>query len=218
MVEYPVTPQLAPRPAPVTRRGVARVQALLDAAEQILGEEGYEAATLGAVAKRAGIPVASVYHYFADRHQVDAALMRRHAEAITVLVREAAADPELRTLRDVVDALIDPQLAYCREHPSAVELWHAPGRSPMLVELEEGWGQAQAEEFWYYLLDRELIVAETPLLAVEVAYEAADRIFGVAFQGSPTGHEATIEEARRLMTAYLETYSPKTPESPKRRR
>lgn len=215
MVENPVMSQPACRPAPVQRRGMKRVQAILDAADQILAEEGYEASTLGAIGKRAGIPTASVYHYFADRNQVDAALMERHGRHIAVLVAEAADDPELGTLREVVDALIDPQLAYCREHPSVVELMFAPGRAPILVELEESWGKALSEALWRCLVERKLIAADTPQLAVQVAYEAADRVFGVAFKDSRTGDEATIDEARRLMTAYLETYAPK---SPKRRR
>ncbi|MFF8837309.1 TetR/AcrR family transcriptional regulator [Streptomyces sp. NPDC015130] len=185
------------------------MRAILDAAEQILAEEGYEASTLGAIGKRAGIPTPSVYHYFADRNEVDAALLRRHGQEIDEIVAAAADDPGIGTLREAVDALIDPQLAYCRAHPSVVELWHAPGRSPMVVELEEAWGQAQAGRFWRCLLERQLIAADTPRLAVEVAYEAADRIFAVAFQRSRTGDEATVEEARRLMTAYLTTYAPK---------
>ncbi|MFF0750539.1 TetR/AcrR family transcriptional regulator [Streptomyces sp. NPDC004267] len=218
MVENPLTAQLASRPAPVQRRGMLRVQAILNAADQILAEEGYEASTLGAIGKRAGIPTASVYHYFADRNQVDAALMERHSQEIDQLVTDAAGDPALGTLSEAIDALIDPQLAYVREHPSVVELWYAPGRSPLLVELEEAWGRAQAERLWRHLLDRGLIAADTPLLAVEVAYEAADRVFGVAFRGSRTGDEATIDEARRLMSAYLGTYAPQAPKTPKRRR
>ncbi|MFF7438865.1 TetR family transcriptional regulator [Streptomyces sp. NPDC008122] len=209
MVENQVASQAASRPAPVQRRGMLRVQAILDAADQILAEEGYEASTLGAIGKRAGIPTASVYHYFADRNQVDAALMERHGRNVEELVVAAADDPGLGTLREVVDALIDPQLAYCRAHPSTVELRYASRRSPMLVELGESWGRARASAFWRYLLDRELIAADTPELAVHIGYEAADRIFGVAFRGSRTGDEATIDEARRLMTAYLGTYAPK---------
>ncbi|MFI8828237.1 hypothetical protein [Streptomyces sp. NPDC053431] len=111
----------------------------------------------------------------------------------------------------MIDAFIDPQLAYCREHPSVVELWYAPGRSPVLVELEETWGKAQAEQLRRRLVDRGLIAADTPRLAVEVVYEAADRVFGVAFKDSRRGDDATIDEARRLMTAYLGTYAPKAP-------
>ncbi|MFJ5830880.1 TetR/AcrR family transcriptional regulator [Streptomyces sp. NPDC093089] len=189
-----------------------RVQAILDAADRILAEEGYEAATLGAVGKRAGIPTASVYHYFADRNQVDAALMERHGRDIDELVATAAGGSEPGSLRAVVDALIDPHLAYARKHPSVVELWHAPGRPPVLVDLEEAWGKSQAELFRRRLIERKLIADDTPRLAVEIAYEAVDRAFGIAFKNSRTGDEATIDEARRLMTAYLETYAPKRPQ------
>ncbi|MEU1226680.1 TetR/AcrR family transcriptional regulator [Streptomyces sp. NPDC005828] len=209
MVENRVAAQVTSRPAPVQRRGKLRVQAILDAADQILAEEGYEASTLGAVGKRAGIPTASVYHYFADRDQVDAALMERHGRNVEELVAAAADNPGLGTLREAIDALIDPQLAYCREHPSMVELRYAPRRSPMLVELGESWSRARASGFWRHLLGRELIAADTPELAVHVGYEAVDRVFGVAFKGSRTGDGATIDEARRLVTAYLETYAPK---------
>ncbi|MGC7246630.1 hypothetical protein RBA15_18775, partial [Mycobacteroides abscessus subsp. massiliense] len=53
-----------------------------------------------------------------------------------------------------------------------------------------------------------LIRADTPVLVLQLAFEAADRLFDVAFQRSPTGDESTIEELRRLVTAYLQTYAP----------
>jgi GPH family glycoside/pentoside/hexuronide:cation symporter len=37
---------------------------------------------------------------------------------------------------------------------------------------------------------------------------AGNRLFDVAFRVSPTGDDKTIDEARRLLTAYLETYQP----------
>ncbi|WP_225839474.1 helix-turn-helix domain-containing protein [Streptomyces sp. NK08204] len=49
----------APRRAPaVQRRGRERRGAILDAAEALLREQGYEAATLKAIGERAGIPTA----------------------------------------------------------------------------------------------------------------------------------------------------------------
>ncbi|MEU0405207.1 hypothetical protein ABZ318_34340 [Streptomyces sp. NPDC006197] len=46
-------------------------------------------------------------------------------------------------------------------------------------------------------------------ILAEEGYAASGRVFGIAFENSRTGDEATIDEARRLMTAYLETYAPK---------
>jgi AcrR family transcriptional regulator len=113
----------------------------------------------------------------------------------------------LRALRDAIDAVIDPYLAYFREHPDFIQLWFA-GRSPTLAAMARAFDEAQARRFWGFLLDRSLIRADTPELVVQLAFEAGNRLFDVAFRLSPTGDDKTIDEARRLLTAYLETYRP----------
>lgn len=77
------------RPQAIQRRGVERTEAILDAAEELLAEQGYAAATLKAIGGRARIPTASLYHYFGGR---------------------GLSNPMPKTLRDSVDAVIDPLL------------------------------------------------------------------------------------------------------------
>lgn len=203
--------QASARSASVQRRGVERVQAILDAADELLGEQGYEAATLKAIGERTGIPTASVYHYFADRRQIDAELMQRHARKSDDRVTAALNSPPLRTLRDAVNAVIDSSLAYFRGHPSLVQLWFV-GRDSTLSELAHALDDSRAEQIWSFLLERNLLRADTPPFVVQLAYEAADRLFDVAFRHSPKGDDATIDEARRLITAYLQTYAPQAPQ------
>lgn len=203
----PPTSRAPARAAVVQRRSVERAQALLDAAEALLAEEGYEAATLKAVGARAGIPTASVYHYFADRHQVDAELARRHAREADERIAAALRDRAPQTLRAAVDAVIDTLLTYFREHPSFVQLWFA-GRSPTLTELAHTFDQSQAEQLRRFLVDRDLLPPDIPERVAQLAFEAGDRLFDVAFRQSPTGDDDTIDEARRLVTAYLATYAP----------
>jgi len=85
--------QASARPAVVQRRGVERVHAILDAAETLLAEQGCAAATLKAIGEQAGIPTASLYHYFADRSQVDAELVRRQVRARRALGRGTEPPP-----------------------------------------------------------------------------------------------------------------------------
>lgn len=141
-----------------------RRRAILDAAEALLREQGYEAATLKAVGERAGIPVASMYHYFPDRHQVDAELLRRHLRVIEELVTAALEGSSLSTLREAADAVIDPLRDYFREHPSCVELWFS-GRSEALAVLVREFDAAQADRFWRLLVERGLVSADTPARA-----------------------------------------------------
>lgn len=195
------------QPTVVQRRGIERVQAILDAAESLLAEQGYAAATLKAIGEQAGIPTASLYHYFADRRQVDAQLIRRHIGTLDEQLDAALNDPKVRTLADGIDATIDLLLNYFRQNPSFVQLWFA-GRSSTLSELAHEFDQSWAEQLWRFLVDRKLIRANTPQFAVDLAFEVGDRLFDVAFQRSPQGDDAVVDEARRLITAYLQTYAP----------
>ncbi|WP_071285431.1 TetR/AcrR family transcriptional regulator [Mycolicibacterium llatzerense] len=195
-------------PTAVQRRGIERVQAILDAAAALLTEQGYEAATLKAIGERAGIPTASLYHYFPDRHQVDAALAQRHLRELDGQISSSVNVSKLRTLSEAVDAIVDPYLIYFREHPDFVQLWFA-SRTPGLNELALEFDEFQAKQYWQLLIDKKLIRSDTPELVAQMAFEAGNRLFDVAFRRLPTGDDVAVDEARRLLTAYLGTYAPK---------
>ncbi|MET8545257.1 TetR/AcrR family transcriptional regulator [Kitasatospora sp. NPDC004799] len=197
------------RPATVQRRRIERTEAILGAAEALLAEQGYRAATLRAIGERAGIPTSSVYHYFGDRDQVDAELLRRHLAALRERITARLNARELRTVRDAVDAVVDPLLAHGRRTPAFVRLWRE--KTAPLVELGREFDESLAERTRRVLVDHALIRPDTPLLAVQLAFEAGDRLFDVAFERSRRGDTATVDEARRLVTAYLETYAPPAP-------
>ncbi|WP_329112087.1 TetR/AcrR family transcriptional regulator [Streptomyces sp. NBC_01353] len=182
-----------------------RRKAILDAAEALLAEQGYEAATLKAAGERAGIPIASMYHYFADRYQVDAELLQRHLGELDRLIGATLAEPRAQTLREAVDVMIDLLLDYLRRHRSCTELWFA-GRHTTLDEMVRAFDEAQAERLWRHLVEQRLVPADTPLLVLLLAFEVGTRLFDIAFRRSPAGDDAIIDEARRLVTAYLETY------------
>ncbi|RKT87313.1 DNA-binding transcriptional regulator, AcrR family [Saccharopolyspora antimicrobica] len=189
------------------RRGLERRRAILEAAESLLAEQGYEAATLKAIGERAGIPTASMYHYFPDRHQVDAELLNQHVQELDARLTAATENLEPSTLREATDAVIDPILDHFRQHPSCVQLWFA-GRNQTLDELVRTFDETQAERFWSRLVERGLISADTPQLVLQLAFETGSRLFDIAFRRCPTGDDTTIDEARRMLTAYLETYAP----------
>jgi len=62
------------------RRGVRSRELVLDAAERVMAEHGYEAATLARVVEEAGIPMSSVYHYFGSKDGILLAVMERGAD------------------------------------------------------------------------------------------------------------------------------------------
>ena len=62
------------------RRGVRSRELVLDAAERVMAEHGFEAATLARVVTEAGIPMSSVYHYFGSKDGILLAVMERGAD------------------------------------------------------------------------------------------------------------------------------------------
>ncbi|HEY2161573.1 MAG TPA: TetR/AcrR family transcriptional regulator [Solirubrobacteraceae bacterium] len=62
------------------RRGMRSRELVLDAAESLMAEQGFEAATLARVVDEAGIPMSSVYHYYGSKDGVLLAVMERGAE------------------------------------------------------------------------------------------------------------------------------------------
>ena len=62
------------------RRGMRSRELVLDAAERVMAEHGFEAATIARVVEEAGIPLSSVYHYYGSKDGILLAVMERGAE------------------------------------------------------------------------------------------------------------------------------------------
>ncbi|MGZ4185582.1 MAG: TetR/AcrR family transcriptional regulator [Solirubrobacteraceae bacterium] len=62
------------------RRGMRSRELVLDAAERVMAQDGFEAATLARVVEEAGIPMSSVYHYYGSKEGILLAVMERGAE------------------------------------------------------------------------------------------------------------------------------------------
>ncbi len=184
-----------------------RRKAILDAAEALLAEQGYEAATLKATGERAGIPVASMYHYFADRYQVDAELLRRHLSELDGLIGAALAEPGSRTLREAVDLLVDLLLGYLRRHRSCTQLWFA-GRHTTLDELVRAFDEAQAERLRQHLVERGLLGADTPRSPCSSPSRSAP---GSSTSRSVARRTATTPRSTRPAASSPRTWRPTSP-------
>lgn len=69
---------------------VAKTEAILDAAVEVIGERGLSA-PMEAIAKRAGVSKQTVYNHYGSKADLMRALMNRRVEAITASLREPGA-------------------------------------------------------------------------------------------------------------------------------
>jgi AcrR family transcriptional regulator len=97
---------------------------ILDAAAGLFAEHGVNAVGMGEVARAAGCSRATLYRYFADRHELHVAFVHREAsriggllptgdvvEAILAALREVRARPELLAWFGAADAGTTAELA-----------------------------------------------------------------------------------------------------------
>ena len=95
------------------RRGMRSRELVLDAAERVMAEQGFEAATLARVVEEAGIPMSSVYHYYGSKDGILLAVMERGAE------RFFADLPELEPADRTSSRAPEPQCS--RPRPQTLE-------------------------------------------------------------------------------------------------
>jgi AcrR family transcriptional regulator len=118
--------RLAPRHKPQQDRSRVRLQALLDAAEQVVAESGLQGLAMREVARRANLPIASVYHYFPSTAALVRALLEQQFENMNGILENGLKSRfPMDTAEfsiEQVKALIDDVAAYFFTTPSATEL------------------------------------------------------------------------------------------------
>ena len=192
--------RVAVRTEPTQRRSTQRLDALLDAAAEIVDETGFERLTTQMVAERAGASIGTVYRYFPDRVAVLHALRVRSIRRFRERVADDMERTELTTWWDVVDVSLDAFAALYRDEPG-FSVVHAGRRETAdgdvepefahrlarLIEAEFG-GVADAEELRFRL---------------GVAIELGDALISRAFERKPVGDDRYLAEAKRLVHDYL---------------
>lgn len=75
-----------PTNAPPSRRGIARKNAIIDAALAVVGQVGIAGLSIRVVAAHAGIPLAAVGYYFAGKDDLINAAFERHIQRETARI------------------------------------------------------------------------------------------------------------------------------------
>src|SRR5437899_10149649 len=102
------------------RRGVKSRELVLDAAERVMAEHGYDGTSVARVVKEAGIPISSVYHYFGSKDGVLLAVMERGADRFFADLPDV--DERIGTAEEHLAAMIAALEAALDEHPDFLKL------------------------------------------------------------------------------------------------
>ena len=193
------------RRVPRQARSRARLQRMLDAADDLLASEGAEALTTTRVAEAAGVSVGSLYQYLPDKGAIVEAMARRYLVEFEALmdrlVEEARANPA--AWDDPVGRLVDAFVRRYRERPGYRALWFGRHLDEDLRAADRENKLALAMALRRILMalgvdgERLEVVARTGVLV-------ADALLQEAFREDARGDAELIGEAKRILRLYLD--------------
>jgi len=128
------SPALAAR-VPQRRRARARVAALLAAAADEFAAQGYEAATMTAIAARAGASIGSLYQYFPTKELIAEALHAANAADLSAMIDALRGEARGRSAAALAEALLDRLAQFLADHPAFVVLADRRGDSARKTAL-----------------------------------------------------------------------------------
>lgn len=204
--ETGVTPR---RRVPTQARSRRRVEGILDAAAALVVEQGVEALTTRGIARTAGVPVASLYQYFADKDAVLLALTERDMVEMDEQVLADLADlpADEQTVAGVVRATMAAFVKVYDRRPAFVEIYLRGRTNPAIAQFGREHNARVARTLRAYAVDAGLARPELTDARAELAVEIGDRVFQLAYEHRAGGDRALVAEGATMVTAYLERYA-----------
>ena len=193
-----------PRKRPQQERSRFTVDAILEAAAQVLEAEGYDALTTTRVAERAGVSVGTIYQYFPDKAAVVGGLVEAWLGRDVHRLRDACAQADGLALPAATDLLVDEFIGLFADDPErATAVLYGALRvrwRPAIDHLITGMVQAVAG-----LLARRLAGTRDP---EHVAYVVVTAVVGVVARTLVERPDtlrdgSTASEVRTLVRSYL---------------
>ncbi|MEG1454228.1 MAG: TetR/AcrR family transcriptional regulator [Comamonas sp.] len=115
---HPVAPRRKPRQSRALHTSLALQQAFV----RLLVEQGYARMTIREIVALAGTGLGSFYEYFASKEDLARVCLHLRTKTLLAALRDAHTAAGGRPLREMVDAVIDSQLA---AHTGAAQEWSA---------------------------------------------------------------------------------------------
>jgi AcrR family transcriptional regulator len=188
-------------------RGLQRIASILDAAETVFAQAGYDEATTHQIAEEAGISPGSLYQFFSNKEAIAQALAARYVEELklvynTIFSVEAAALPFSQWLDQIVDALI----AFHLTHPAFHTLFDAPPSLEVAGLTHQLPKELQTRfELGFQVRAPHLSATERRLSATMSVqlFRAVPRLL---LQAEETEQRLLVRELKIVLQRYLEPY------------
>nr|WP_233157844.1 TetR/AcrR family transcriptional regulator [Actinokineospora bangkokensis] len=191
------------RRQPVQQRSAKRVERMLEACAELVGELGYDGVTTTLIAERAGVAVGSLYQFFPDKRAVVQALTQRNLDRfMTEIARRLDAQAPAHWF-DGADLVFDIYVQMYREVPGFSRIRFGDVVDLRLIDGERDNNTVIADGMATLLAERFGVPFDEIRMPVAVANEIADSILNLAFRRALFPEEQVIAEAKAVVREYL---------------
>ena len=200
--------QTKPRKGGSQSRSRATVDALVEATARVLTKDGYERASTNRIASVAGVSIGSLYQYFPSKEALVAAVIERHAQELSRVVRDTylriAALPIETGAREFVRAAIAAHRVDPKLHRILDEEVPRAGLENVDAAVQNANGLFRA----YFEAHRHEIDVSDPELAAFILVTTVEALTHSAVLHRPdilAGEKAVafVDEVTRLVLRYL---------------
>lgn len=182
--------------------------AILDAAVRCIDDAGFTATTMTAVAADAGVPIATVYQWFATKDDLVVALAERHiGDSTTELLGLAAQMREsLPDLGEMIETFVRATVLLNTDHARFHrDLFSQCPRLPEIVAMIDAVDEALEAEVRWHLKRLDLEGDDPALRASVIVQTVAGLAHTTALDADPgPARERAVAEICRIVRLYLE--------------
>jgi AcrR family transcriptional regulator len=192
------------------------VSRILDAAEELFVELGYDVATTNQIAARAGASIGSLYEFFPNKQALAQSLADRYVDQLGAIIEERMVNDPEWTGEQLVDSIVIGLDEFWRRHPAVVPLLRGALGAPALMAAGEQLRLALVGHIETILLERRPDVdPPRALLAAEMAIDLTRTLLERAQAEAPHRRPIVLGELKIAIIGYLRTAMP--PSAAKRR-
>lgn len=196
---------LFPRRRPAQKRSQERFDRILIAARAALVELGFESFTFDEVARRAEVPIGTLYQFFANKYALICELDRVDtAEAVAELEKFSAQVPALQW-PEILEEFIDHLARLWWEDPSRRAVWHAVQSTPATRATAAATEQEMIEIIAKVVapLAKHLDAEERRRLAGLLVHTVSSMLNYAVRDPEPEHFHSLVQETKRMLIAYL---------------
>ena len=172
----------------------------LNVAANLMGELGYEALTMKAVAEQAGASIGTLYDYFPDKQTLATALLAQYTEEADAHWSEVLSKDNLPTKSAFPGVFVKAILDFSSKRPGYLALLGAPlaysrtasARKPLRKTIASALQMMNGK-----------LAANSALIRANVIVELIKGLLAINKQSASKEKDLVIDEFKRLIRLYL---------------